>query len=837
MAKHYSKKKKQRRSPVLPLLLLALCLAGVLAWRSGDKSKSPEPTPAVTATAAPTASAPTAAPTPEPTASPYAGTALRISEVCCVNLAMVRDEDGDFGDWIELENYGGEAVDLSGWRLSDKKGGDGWRFGESSAISAGERLLVFCDGKDRQGNENHTDFSLHAGETLYLLDPDGNIHHSLSTEGAEKGQSVAVLADGSVSLSRFVTPAYENSEAGYAAWQESLASASPLVINECVNSNHDSFPQYSAVTGQLEYYDWVEIRNISEEPVSTEGYYLSDNSNESRMWPIPRRTLYPGECWTFQCSGNEANTETYFTHTNFKIDSEAEGLYLFGPDGKVADWLFVHDLPCKGSIGRQSGQNGAFFMESSSPHKENTPGCRLYCTNPVALTEDGVFNGVESVSVELSADKPIYYTTDGSVPTLESTRYTGPITVTETSVIRAMCCEEGRLACRPLSLSYIINENHDLPVASIVTDQRNLFGGGIYDMWANFDGRQVPASLSLYDGDDCFTVDCGLKMFGHTGLSNAKKSMKVLFRSRFGSESFTHDIYGDGNDTFTSLVLRAGQDCYFSIIRDELFQSLSAGFSDRVLVQRHKYCALYINGKYWGLYALKDAYSEDYYARLRGVSADSVEKVQAPAAKGSDFYRNVLSFGESSDMSNAENYALFCSRVNIDSLIDWAIIEGYSANADVQQNLRYFRSSENGNLWEYAFYDLDWAFYYENNLDCVFNGIGEDGSILQHTRYLAPLLKNEAFCDRFCTRLAEALKGPLSEEAVLRKIDELCAEIESEVPRDHQRWNMGGWETKVEQLRIFVKNDWTRKMIDGAAEYCHLTAEEREAYFGDVRLH
>ena len=828
MAKHY-KKKKQRFSPALPLLLIAVLLSGVFIIRRGAGGKKAEPTAVPTATAAP---APSPTPTPEPTPSPYEGTTLRISEVCCVNVAMVRDEDGDFGDWIELENFGSEAVDLSGWAVSDKQNG-GWRFG-SASVPAGERMLVFCDGKDRQGGENHTDFSLRAGETVFLLDPAGDVRDSLSTEGAEKGQSAARLADGSVSLSRFVTPGYENSEEGYAAWQESLELLSPLVINECVCSNADSFAQYSAVSGELEYYDWVEIRNVSNENVSTDGYYLSDNTAEPKLWAIPARTLFPGECWTFQCAGDESLTERYFTHTNFKLDNEAEGVYLFAPDGSLADWLYVHDVPCRGSIGRQTGKSGAFFMERSTPHKENGQGFRLFCTNPEALTPDGVFNGVESVSVELSADRPIYYTTDGSVPTLESELYTGPITLTKTSVIRAMCCEEGKLACRPLSLSYIINENHDLPVASIVTENGNLFGGGIYDRWADFDGRQVPASLSLYDGDDAFTVDCGLKMFGHTGLKNAKKSMKVLFRSRFGSESFTHDIYGDGNDTFTSLVLRAGQDCYFSVIRDELFQSLSADLSDRVLVQRNKYCALYINGKYWGLYALKDAYSEDYYAALRGVSVESVEKVQAPVAVGSEFYRDVLTFGESSDMSVAENYELFCSRVDIDSLIDWAIIEGYSANADVQQNLRYFRSSENGNKWEYAFYDLDWAFYYENNLDFVFHGIGEDGSVLQHTRYIAPLLRNAEFCDRFCTCLAEALEGPLSEEAVLRKIDELCAEIENEVPRDHARWSMGGWESKVDQLRDFVRNDWTRKIIDGAVEFCQLTEAEREAYFGNV---
>ena len=842
MSHTHTKKHKRRRSPLLPLLLTVLCLGLAfvlfrLAKETDEletRALSPTPETPEAATPAPTPE-PTPTPTPEPTPSPYAHTELRVSEVCCNNTAMVPDENDAFGDWVELENYGADPLDLSGWALSDRDSGKNtWAFAEGTTMAPGERMIVFCDRQDRRGSVNHTDFALSAGERVCLFDPTGALHGSLSTEGIARGQSAALNDDGTVTLSRFVTPGFANSEEGYLAWQESLSCASPIVINECVSSNHNSFQQYSQTSGQLEYYDWVEIRNVSAQPVSTAGYYLSDKDDQRQLWAIPARTLYPGECWTFQCSGNEALTETYFTHTNFKLDGEADGVYLFAPDGSLADRVFVHDVPNGGSIGKNGSAPGVFFMERSSAHHDNEVGCRLYAHNPVALTGDGVFNGVESVTVELSADRTIYYTTDGSVPTLRSAVYTEPITLTETGVIRACCCEEGRLTPRPLSLSYILNEDHQLPVVSVVTENSNLFGPGIYDQWSLFDGRQVPASLSLFEQDGSgFTVDCGLKMFGHTGLKNAKKSMKVVFRSRFGADSFTYDIFGDGNDTFTSLVLRAGQDCYFSVIRDELFQELSAEFSDKVLVQRNKYCALYINGRYWGLYALKDAYSEDYYAALRGVSSESVEKLQAPVPKGSEFWYNIFIYNQEHDMSLSENYAHFCDLVDIDSLIDWAIIEGYSANADVQQNLRFFRSTENGNRWEFAFYDLDWAFYYPNNLSCVFNGIGEDGSILQHTRYIAPLLRNEEFCDRFCTRLAEALGGVLSEEHVLAKIDELCRRIESEVPRDRQRWDMVSWENKVDALRSFVTNGWTEKMIDGAVQYCRLTPEEREKYFGE----
>ena len=61
------------------------------------------------------------------------------------------------------------------------------------------------------------------------------------------------------------------------------------------------------------------------------------------------------------------------------------------------------------------------------------------------------------------------------MPTTASTEYTEPITLTETGVVRAICVEEGCAPSRVLTLSYILNENHTLPVLSLVTDNVGYF--------------------------------------------------------------------------------------------------------------------------------------------------------------------------------------------------------------------------------------------------------------------------------------------------------------------------------------------------------------------------
>jgi hypothetical protein len=42
-----------------------------------------------------------------------------ITEFLASNDGVLQDEDGDFSDWIEIANRGDQAIELSGWHLTD----------------------------------------------------------------------------------------------------------------------------------------------------------------------------------------------------------------------------------------------------------------------------------------------------------------------------------------------------------------------------------------------------------------------------------------------------------------------------------------------------------------------------------------------------------------------------------------------------------------------------------------------------------------------------------------------------------------------------------------------
>ena len=793
-----------------PVLLAAVLLC------AGCR-KAPEPSPAPMASPAPTLS---------PEERNRGLGQVVISEFMEKNRAVLRDEDGDLSDWIELYNQSGEAVSLAGWTISDKESKLGWPLPELM-LEPGQRLLLFASGKDRQGEQLHTDFALSGEEGVYLRNEHGTLLSSALCGDCEADVAMALQADGSYEKSLCPTPGYENSKAGYGAFQESLSSESPLVINEVVVFNRSTLPQKDA------YYDWVELKNVSSQPVLLSDYCLSDDRDDPVQFRLPEQELQPGELWVVFCTKEQPALPSAVS-TGFGLDDGNEQLYLSDNQGQLLDFVSLRDIPYNASYGRQEGETGWFYFASASPGEDNTGGCRTVAEKPGSLTKDGVYNGVEGVTVELSATGSIRYTTDGSAPTADSLEYTGPIFIDRTTVIRAVNLEEGALPSRTLSLSFILNENHSLPVLSLLTDSPWAF-----DMMYN--GRQkgieLPASLSLYDGGEGFTIGCGVSMNGETSLVLPKKNMAVRFRDAYGQAALNYDIYGGGVTEFTNLLLRSGQDFPRAIIRNELCQELCAQATDRVVNQRSEYCVLYINGVYSGIYSLKEKTNEQLYASLAGVSRDSVTVMEANVPLDSEFYQEVVAFCQFNDMSLPENYQHFCDMFDVDSLIDWLILEGYCANTDVSSgNVRYCRSTENDGKWRLMFYDLDATF---SEVGSVYLNLMSEYA--QQNRqvsfFVVPLMANEEFQDRFLTRAAELMGSVLTVENVFTQMDRLCAIVRPEVERDYGRFNRTeeDWDFALEEIRrLLVNHDWQKLNIDNLCGLFDLDESQREHYFGEI---
>ena len=85
---------------------------------------------------------------------------LKISEAMPSNKDCLLDEDGDSSDWLELVNLGEEPASLKNcWLSNDAGEPEMWQLPDL-VLGSGERILIFCSGKNRTEGEYHTNFTL-----------------------------------------------------------------------------------------------------------------------------------------------------------------------------------------------------------------------------------------------------------------------------------------------------------------------------------------------------------------------------------------------------------------------------------------------------------------------------------------------------------------------------------------------------------------------------------------------------------------------------------------------------------------------------------------------------
>jgi len=745
-----------------------------------------------------------------------------INEVMTANRSTVTNASGDLCDWIELKNVGDQAADLTGCYLSDDMDKRSlWQLGQLT-LNPGQTALILCGGIDAAPGE--AAFSLKkSGCTLILTGSAGNILTQTEIPAMEDDRSWQRLADGTYGVTDSPTPGFENTQEGREAYLLSRTPAGPLIISEVMPSNASFLRQDDG-----KCYDWVELQNISGEAVDLSDFCLSNDPGYPNLLQLPHRMLQPGERIVIICSG-DAELSGNYIYAPFTLSREESWVYVTNVDAGFSDYVRIWDVPYQGSVGRVTGENGTYYFTKPTPGTENGTGVAFICQTPTIVTAEGVFNDVTGVDVEITGSHEIRYTLDGSMPTANSPLYTGPIRLTATTVVRAAAFEAGKLRSDVVTASYIINEYHTLPVISLAVEHADLFGGtGIYTNY--YSEAEVPCNLKLFEENGSFSIDCGIKMFGHTGLQYPKKSFKVNFRGRYGEDNLHYPVYGeDAPQYYDSLVIRAGQDYPATIFRDELFTSLCRDIGDNVLAQRDKFCVLYINGQYWGIYCMKEAFSETMFATNYGVTQESVEVVQAPVGALHEIF-DLMDYCWSHNMSDPEVWEYVSSRVDVDSLIDWIIMEGYCTNTDVQQNLRYFRSSEMENKWIFAFYDLDWGWYFNSQFTNVLSADKE----WQHLGITRNFMENPGFREKFLARLSYLMDTTLSDENVLSRIEYYEKLLDPEVPRERERWgsSYAAWQGRVQEMKDFLADGHLRKMVNALRLYIGLTNQEAETYFG-----
>lgn len=749
---------------------------------------------------------------------------IQITELMPANKSCLLDADGDFSDWIELCNVSGETCDLEGFYLSDDS--DEllkWQF-PSVSLAPGERVVVFCSDKDRRDGELHANFSISSvGETLYLTSPAGLPLWSFSYESALDDQAI-VIADGVQSLSYTATPGYDNSPEGYEQFLSASDAHGALVINEAVLYNLDYYEQHH------EFYDWVELKNCSDAPLNLADYYLTDSLKDPCQFQLPEITLQPDELYIVFCSGDSSLTTRHCTHAPFAVSAEGEVLYLFSSDGSLSDRMFIHDTPYGGSYGRLSDGAGFYYFDRPSPEKENSGGYRSIAALPETGVPQGVYNDIDELEVALLGEGQIYYTLDGSVPDRESLLYTEPLVLDQTTIIRAISIVDGKVDSDCASFSYFINEGHTLPVVSLVCEPADMFSPGQGGIYANPEyDREIDASVAFFGDEGEFASDCAVTLHGASSRKMwQKKSFKMIFRSRYGGD-LNFDVFQTGEITsFHSLLLRGGGISSMHIVRDELGSEVADAVCDSALALDTRYCVLYINGEYFGVYALREAYSEKYVADHTGSNEENVTIARAPVKFGElyDLFEYIIHH----DMTDPDCYAYASDHLDMESLANWMAMEAYFNNFDIAGNIRYVKGDVPDAKWRLALFDLDISMTsVYAGWEQVFHPGYQIGQVTNALR------KSPQFRQTVLECASTLYHNGLTDSYMLTVYDEIIAQIDPEMERDCLRWrnslDLWTWNVQVQRSRFCPERTaWWLKSLSDEFDF---SDEEMQKYFGD----
>ena len=752
---------------------------------------------------------------------------LSINEFLCRNKGNFISPAGSFDGFLELINISDHVVNLGEYTLGDNKATPFMYSFEDRLLNPGELYVVYTGYSYTEAD--YIGFSFEKSNGVIVLGKNGKIVEDIEYENLASGQAYIRDANGNYYNSGVVSPGYPNTPEGIAAFQKaSMTTPKDLIINEVMPSND----KYMAHNGG-QYYDWIELKNNSGATIKLSDYSIGKSENNLGNYQLPEVELEPGAYFILMCSGNTSlSTKTYY-HADFKIGA-SDGLFLF-KGSTLADCVYVSGVPYGYSYGRLA--EGWGYLSKPTAKEDNGDGKRTIAETVKFSQSAGVYNDVKNVKVELIGEGTIYYTTDGSIPTTDSKKYTGPITLTKTTVVKARAVVSGAITSTLACASYIINENHTVPVMSVSLKPSDFT---YLNQHSGTVGIERVAYAEFFEDGGSFSIPCSLACFGGNTRFHAKKSYALRFKNEYGASKLVYPVFENrDNSVYDSLVLRTGSnDWNVAYMRDILTTSLIDEYTD-VDVQAYKICVVYINGNYWGLYNLREKINAAYFNEKYNISKESVNiaridgNVTAGSKKG---YNDLRSYVNTNGATSANAYKYIGEHLNLAEFCDYWIAEAYTTNNDIL-NCRFWNSKEyDGGRWHYIAYDFDYAWYnvninYYTRYLTRSTGIG-DGYDYENV-LSRNLFKNSDFRKLWLERLSYNVANTWNTKNVLNRIDEIQKVLEPEMARNCSRWNLSKskWESNVNDLRTYAKKRMGI-MLNQTKSFFGLSNTQMKNYFG-----
>ena len=567
-----------------------------------------------------------------------------------------------------------------------------------------------------------------------------------------------------------------------------------------------------------DYNDWIELYNASSETISLKSWYISDDKEDFKKWKFPDRQIKAGEYFLIFASDKDKDSK--YVHTNFKISSKGETIYLSNQNEELIDEIQIPKLLTNISYGISIENDDKVFYSESTPGSYNSLNEFLGIIDSVL--EFSHQGGLVSQEINLSIsgnseDEIIRYTTDKSIPNAGSQEFLSSIKINKTTIVRAKIFKDNFISSHDNSKSFIFDANHSLNLVTLISEPDNFFdeNTGIYvygknasSNWpfygANFwNDSEKPIQFSYYEKDNKLGIEfnAGVKIFGGGSRANDQRSLSIFVRNKYGVGEMDYPFFDNVSyDKFQAIILRnTGNDWLKANMRDAAVSKLMQG-SD-LEFQDFKPVVTYLNGDYWGLYFLREKINEHMISSKSGYDTDDISILEFDGEEihgSNEDFIELRTFINSEDLSVKNNYEYVESQIDIKNFILYNLTNIYIGNNDWPGNNRKFWKEKNGK-WRWILFDTDFAFGLENGHDYSYNSLkyatNQNCVSLScrnrpwSTVYLRKLLENKLFKDQFINHFADEMNSrflPNNIKSILQSTHEL---ISSEIESHYKRWN------------------------------------------------
>ena len=796
---------------------------------------------------------------------------IRVNEISASNTIFF-DEDGDTPDWIEIYNYGEQNISLLDWSISDSENDNTpWKFPEIS-LNSDEYLVVWASDKDRS-QISYAKTLIDEGDIFKYIIPDSSTSAlwrflSFNDSNWNNGNSGFGYADnddntnipsGTISvylrkkilisdiskISRLILDIdFDDGFVAYINGTEvarANISGSPPSYDSTTLVDHEAQIYSGGIPDRFSIENPEEILVNGENLLAIQIHNISNTSSDMTVIPF-LSAIYNEETDEGIIPPSILDLESEsLLHTDFKLSSSGESVYLRDDNGDLIDQISYENLPSNLSYGVSSESTQLFYYD------QPTPGYANDSQEFIGILEDditfshngGLMDDSFSLAITSQTGSQIRYTSDFTEPNESSYLYTDPIYIPSifNSTIRAKSFQENYISRFSETRNYSFDSYSDLPIIHLVSDEYNLFDEdyGIYAYGNDYDNNypffganfwqdwERPVHISMYENNELvIDQNAGIKIFGAYSRGWDQKSLAIYARSQYGKGNIEHQIFEDLNyDTFESLVLRnSGNDWMRSNMRDAAITSLMKGSG--LDYQSFRTVSTYINNSYWGLYNLREKVSENFIASKHDVNPNEIDLLEnnAEIVDGDNSeYIDLINFVEQNNLAIASNYDYVSSNIDIDNFIMYNVAQIYMDNQDWPGNNNKFWKSP-GNKWKWILYDTDFGFggqwwnsgnveygYYNNTLDFVLSGNQTNwANPPWATLLIRKLVENNEFKNKFINRYADEMNSRFLPQVVTEKFLSIYSDMYNEMLNHIDRWSDSEPWVDVSTVYYYVNN-------------------------------